>query len=300
MKKLSIIGTVAYDSIKSPHGERERILGGSASFSSIAASLFNESHIVSIVGQDFESKYLDFFNERGINTTGIEIADGNTFHWSGYYEKDMAEAFTLQTDLNVLLAFNPVVPEHCKDSGIVFCANIDPVLQKQAIEQFQNPELVILDTMNFWIEHSKDALLEVLKLVDILIVNDGEARQLTGESNIVNALDALIQLGPKRVIVKKGEHGSIMYDGISHFTCPALPIRNLIDPTGAGDSFAGAFAGYLSSSNSRTEQDFRKAVAFGSIVSAHTVQGFSFDALNKLTLPAVHEQLLAIHNLSSI
>jgi sugar/nucleoside kinase (ribokinase family) len=300
MKKLSIIGTVAFDSLKSPFGERKRVLGGSASFAAVAASFFNETHIISIVGSDFDSNYFEFFADRNIDTSGIKISSGDTFHWSGYYEKDMSQAYTLQTDLNVLLEFDPKVPDSCKESELVFCGNIDPVLQKKALLQFNNPELIILDTMNYWIENSRAALLEVLTLVDILIINDSEAKLLTGETTVITALDALLRLGPKRVIVKKGEHGSMMSDGNELCVCSAMPTRNVVDPTGAGDSFAGAFAGFLSTCSDRSDQTFRKALAYGSIVSSYTVQGFSMEGINKLSRDVLEEQYGNLQRLSSI
>jgi sugar/nucleoside kinase (ribokinase family) len=287
---VAIIGTVAFDSIETPKGQFDRILGGSGSYSGTAASLFAPVHLISVIGQDFPDEHLTFFQKRGMNTAGIQKLDGNTFHWKGYYKADMNQAFTVSTDLNVLLQFDPQIPAEAKNSKIVFLANIDPVLQKKAIEQFNNPELIVLDSMNYWIENHLDSLKETLKLVDVLILNDQEIRMLTGLDNVIQAMAHVLTLGPKRVIVKKGENGSVMYNGTEFFSCPAFPLDQLVDPTGAGDSFAGGFAGYLAKAPHLTEDIFRQAVVVGTLISSHTVRDFSLNQLKTLTWDDLQRQ----------
>ena len=286
---LTISGTVAFDSIRTPDAAHSKLMGGSAMFASVAASLFTAPAIVSIVGQDYPATYSAFLSGRGIDLSGVTRAAGSTFHWSGYYEKDMGQAHTLATDLNVLLEFDPQVPEHARDSRVVFMANFDPVLQKKAILQFKKPELVVVDTMNFWIEHCIDEVRDVLKLADVLILNDQELRLLTGVDNVIAALPLAIALGPKRIIVKKGEHGAVMFDGQDYFMCPAIPISKLVDPTGAGDTFAGAFCGYLTTAPEWNEVTFRRAVMYGILVSSHTVMGFGVDGIRDLSLGKLQE-----------
>lgn len=289
---ITLIGTVALDSIESPHGNFKRILGGSATYAATAARIFspNDINVISIIGKDFPDEHHRHFDAHNINTEGLVVGQGDTFHWQGRYEGDMAQAITIATDLNVLLEFDPVVPDSHKNSPFVFCANFDPELQEKAIRQFNNPQLVVLDTMNFWIETKLENLKNTLKLVDVLIINDQELRLLTGEANIIAALPKLTAMGPSRVIVKKGEHGAIMYTESSHFVTPAFPLKKVIDPTGAGDSFAGAFLGYLSKKGTQTESDFREAVMAGTLVSSFTVQGFSLDQLKTITEPGLRDR----------
>ncbi|MCP4049925.1 MAG: sugar kinase [bacterium] len=279
---VTIIGTVALDTIKTPSESHSRILGGSATYAGIAASIFDNISLAGIVGNDFPDSYLTFFESRGIDITGIDISEGKTFHWNGYYEKDMSQAYTVQTDLNALLEFDPDLPEKARQARVVFLANIDPVLQKKTIEQLKRTEVVILDTMNFWIENSLDALKSTLELVDILIINDQEIRMLTGKDNIIQGMSDILELGPSRLIVKKGEHGSIMFNGQDYFICPAFPLKELVDPTGAGDSFAGGFAGYLSQSKVLDEETYKQAIIAGTMISSFTVQGFSMDVLKNI------------------
>jgi len=281
---VAIIGTVALDSIDTPQGSHSRILGGSASYAGIASRLFSPTALVSVIGADFPMEHLSYFHEKGMDTQSISQLPGNTFHWKGYYKEDMAQAFTVQTDLNVLMDFNPVIASSAQDSRIVFLANIDPVLQQRAIAQFSKPDLIVMDSMNYWIESHLDNLKETLKLVDVLILNDQEIRLLTGENNIVKAMSIALSLGPKRVIVKKGEHGAIMFNGETTFACPAVPLSNLVDPTGAGDSFAGALCGYLAKETVLDESAFRRAVLMGVLVSSFTVRDFSIGALKALDL----------------
>lgn len=297
---VAIIGTVALDSIDTPKGSHSRILGGSASYAGMASRLFSSTALVSVIGADFPSEHMSYFHEKGMDTTSITQLSGDTFHWKGYYKEDMAQAFTVQTDLNVLMEFNPIVASSAQHARIVFLANIDPVLQQRAIGQFVNPELIVMDSMNYWIESHLDSLKETLKLVDVLILNDQEIRLLTGERNIVNAMRLALLLGPKRVIVKKGEHGAIMFNGETTFACPAVPLSDLVDPTGAGDSFAGAFCGYLAKEPHLDEAAFRRAVLTGVLVSSFTVRDFSIGALKSLDLNLLKEAYDAYYATSGI
>jgi sugar/nucleoside kinase (ribokinase family) len=287
---VTIVGTLAIDSVKTPHGEHDSILGGSAAYAGTAASIFSDVNIVSIVGNDYPSEFVSYLKGKNINLEGVEFAQGKTFCWKGSYEGDMGHANTIYTGLNVLEDFNPIIPEKIKNTEIAFLANVDPILQKKAIQQFTNPKLVILDSMNFWIEHKLDDLKETIKIVDILIINDQEIRQLTGISNIVAAMQAVLKMGPKRIVVKKGENGSVMYNGKDYFFCPAVPLEKVIDTTGAGDSFAGAFSGYLSGVDELSEEAFKKAVIVGTLVSSFTVQDFSVDSLKTVNKQMLEEK----------
>lgn len=287
---VTIVGTVALDSIETPKGKFENILGGSATFAGVAAGLFSPVDIVSIVGEDFPSEHISFLQANNINTDGVLTVPGKTFHWSGYYKDDMNQAYTIATDLNVLLEFDPTLPEAAANRPYLFLANLDPVIQKQVILQSKSPKLIVLDTMNYWIETKITELKDVLKLVDVLIINDQELRLLTGQTNIIPGLPEVLKLGPKRVIVKKGEHGSVMYNGSDYFLLPAFPLPNLIDPTGAGDSFAGGFVGYLAKAGTTDEATFQRAMIAGTLISSHTVQGFSLEPLKTLTLDHLDKQ----------
>jgi sugar/nucleoside kinase (ribokinase family) len=286
---VTIIGTLAFDSIKSPYGAHSKLLGGTACYAGLSSTKFAKTNLISIIGKDFPQKHIDMFTALDVNIDGIVSSEQDTFHWSGYYEKDMNQAYTIQTDLNCLLEFDPIIPDNLKDSRIVFCANNDPIIQLKSIKQFNSPELIVLDTMNFWIESKIDELRAVIKEVDVLIINDGEARLLTQENNLITAIKNIRELGPKRVIIKKGEHGAIMYNGTDFFVMPALPIETVVDPTGAGDSFTGAFCGYLSNQESFTEEAFKSAIIYGTLVSSQTIQGFGPDTLSNLTMSAIEK-----------
>ncbi len=287
---VCIVGTTNLDSIETPFGKRDRVLGGSGVFAATASSIFSETSLVSVVGEDFPSSHMGFLRDRGIRVEGIEILPGKTFHWTGRYEDDMAQAFTISTELNVLADFQPKVPESSRNADVVFLANIDPVLQLLALKQFHSPKLVVLDSMNYWISSAPDALLKVIKEVDVLIINDQEVRDLTGKTNLVAAIHEIMKLGPSRVIVKKGEHGLMMFNGKTFFMFPAVPLSTLVDPTGAGDSFAGAISGYLAKSMDFSEAGFRQAVIAGTLVASFTVQAFSLDALKEINLEKLSEQ----------
>lgn len=298
---VAIVGTVALDSIETPKGSHNRILGGSAAYAGVAASIFSPASLCSIIGKDFPQEHLDYFNSRGIATEGIFQASGDTFHWKGFYKADMGQAYSLSTDLNVLLEFDPVIPEAMKTASIVFMANVDPILQAKAIKQFTNPKLIVLDSMNFWIDQKKEDLLDTLKLVDVVILNDQEIRQLTQTDSILQAMSQLLTLGPKRVIVKKGEHGAIMFNGQDYFVCPGVPLPNMVvDPTGAGDSFAGGICGYLAQSPELNEEAFRKAMVAGILISSHTVRDFSLNQLKKLTKDNLQGHFEAFKSLAGL
>lgn len=297
---ITIIGTVAFDGIETPKGTHDRLLGGSGSYAATAASLFTDAAIISIIGADFPKDYLDYFQSRKINIDGISKSKTSTFYWRGYYEKDMNQAFTKETQLNCLLEFNPQIPDSAKNNRILFLANVDPVLQKKAIEQSPNTKLVVLDTMNFWIQTKLDALKEVIRLTDVLIINDQEIRQLTGIDNIIAAMPQLLQWGPKLLIVKKGEHGAILYDGTHYFAIPAIPVVDVVDPTGAGDSFAGGFVGYLDSEPDFSIEAFKKAMVIGTLVASYTVQGFGLSRLKTITISDLQTQLTQLTDMTQL
>jgi sugar/nucleoside kinase (ribokinase family) len=279
-----IVGSMALDSVRTPDGEVRDALGGAADYSSVAASFFAPVHLVGVVGDDFPREHLDFLASRGIDLTGVQhIAGGKTFRWAGYYDFDLNVAHTLDTQLNVFADFKPTLPESHKGAEYVFLANIDPELQLEVLSQVKQPRLTICDTMNFWIEGKREALLEVLKRVDIAFMNDAEARQLTGKLSVVKAAHALQALGPKTVIIKKGEHGALLFSGDEHFSAPAFPLEEIADPTGAGDSFAGGFIGYVAQRQDTSVATFRKAVVYGSVMASYNVEDFSLNRMRTLT-----------------
>jgi len=236
---LLVVGSVAFDSVKTPFGKADDVLGGSATYFSTAASYFTDVSVVAVVGSDFPEKHLTFLKSRKIDIEGIEQTEGKTFRWKGEYGYDLNEARTLDTQLNVFQSFKPKLPESYKNKNVVFLANIDPDLQREVLEQVEKPSLVACDTMNFWIEGKKDSLLKTLKMVDILLINDGEARELSGEPNLVKAASIIHSMGPKTLIIKQGEYGALMFKDGKIFSAPAYPLESVFDPTGAGDSFAG-------------------------------------------------------------
>lgn len=283
---ISVIGTVALDTIKTPLGHQQRLLGGSAIFSSIAASIFSTSYLHAVIGDDFPENYLCLLREKKIELSNLEVnKQQKTFHWEGYYEEDMAQAHTQKTELNVLSTFLPKVCEKSAQNKIVLCANVDPDIQQYVIKKFNAPQLIVLDTMNFWITTKRDSLLKAIQLCDVLMINDMELKLLTGASHLIEGLKAAIQLGPSCVIVKKGEHGAMMYNGQDFFSVPANKVEKVVDPTGAGDSFAGAFCGYLGQNAGGVigYEDLKKAMVMGILVSSLTVQAFSVEGLLSLT-----------------
>jgi sugar/nucleoside kinase (ribokinase family) len=277
MSKLVIVGTVAFDAIETPFGKTDKILGGAATYIGLSASNFDvDSAAVSVVGGDFPQEYLDLLTDKQVNIDGVEIVkDGKTFFWSGKYHNDMNSRDTLVTELNVLETFNPVVPEDYKDAEIVMLGNLHPMVQQGVLDQMsKKPKLAILDTMNFWMDIALDDLLSVIKNVDVITINDEEARQLSGEYSLVNAAKKIHAMGPKYVVIKKGEHGALLFEGDNMFYAPALPLAEVFDPTGAGDTFAGGFAGYLAQTGNISFNNMKNAVIYGSTLASFCVEKF--------------------------
>jgi ribokinase len=289
MDDILIIGTVAFDTIETPFGRVEKALGGSATYASFAASFFSRPALISVIGKDFPKEYLDLLRKRGISLEGLKV-DDKTFHWEGFYEYDMNEAKTRRTELNSLENFRVQVPESFKDTKYVFLANIDPEQQLETLRQMEKPELVVLDTMNFWITNKKKHVLEIMKKADVLLLNDGEARQLFGTVSLVKAANDALSLGPKAVIIKKGEHGALLFTKNKHFSAPGYPLENIKDPTGCGDSFGGAFIGYLAKTKDMSERNFRKAIIYGSVVASHNAEDFGLNRLVKLKMDDIEKR----------
>ena len=282
MVDLLIIGTVGYDNVETPFGKRTRALGGSASYASVAASFFSKPGIVAIVGEDFEEQHKQLFLSKQISLHGLKQVSGKTFAWGGKYEDDMNEAKTEFTDLNTLLDFDAHVPEEFRNARFVFLANTDPVLQLKVIEQLKNPAFIVMDTMNFWIQTKKEDLLKVITKVNVLLLNDGEARMLFNTVNLQQAARQALQLGPQYVIIKKGEHGALLFSDGKHFNAPGYPLEVIKDPTGCGDCFAGGFIGYIAKHGTVDERTLRKAIIYGSVVASFNAEDFSLDRINRL------------------
>ena len=301
MSKLLAVGTVAFDAIETPFGKTDKILGGSGTYVGLAASQFEvQTGVVSVVGGDFPSSYLEMMNSRGINTDGIEIdKEGKTFFWSGKYHNDMNSRDTLITELNVLETFTPVVPDNFKDAGIVMLGNLHPLTQASVLDQMiEKPKLVVLDTMNFWMDIALEDLHTVLKRVDVITINDEEARQLSGEYSLVNAAKKIHEMGPKYVVIKKGEHGALLFNEGEMFYAPALPLAEVFDPTGAGDTFAGGFCGYLAKTEDISFNNMKNAVIFGSNLASFCVEKFGTDRMQELTADEVTTRLQAFKELT--
>ncbi|MGZ8432594.1 MAG: PfkB family carbohydrate kinase [Candidatus Deferrimicrobiaceae bacterium] len=290
---LLVVGSMAFDSIRSPFGEVEKVVGGSAMYFSLAASYLAPVRLVSVVGTDFPREMIETLASRPIDVRGLKISEGKTFHWKGFYEYDLNTAHTVTTELNVFRDFAPVLPEEYRDTPYVFLGNIAPALQRDILRQVRDPKLVALDTMNYWIENSPGLLREVIGSVDILMVNEGEIRMLTGEYNLVKAARKAMEWGPSRVVIKRGEYGVLQLSDGAMFAAPAYPLETIFDPTGAGDSFAGGFMGYLASCGGKelTEMDFRLATMYGSAIASFTVVGFSTEKLQNLTPEYISERL---------
>lgn len=285
MSEILVVGSLAYDSISTPAGKSERTLGGSANYFSLAASLFAPVRVVGVVGEDYADSDLKLLTDRKVDVTGLQKKAGKTFHWAGAYDGNMNEAKTLQTDLNVFGDFNPELPESYRDSKYVFLANIDPTLQLRVLEQVSKPKLVGADTMNFWISSKRDELMKVLAKIDALLINEGEAEMLTGKTNAIAASDELIKMGPKAVVVKRGEYGFVLRTGEGFFILPAFPIASVVDPTGAGDTFAGAFFGTLAKSDRGLDlAALKEACVNGCLLASFTVENFGVANLRELSL----------------
>jgi sugar/nucleoside kinase (ribokinase family) len=274
-----VVGSVAFDNVETPNGKVENAMGGAALFFANAASYFTDVNLVGVVGQDFDTEKIQYLKERNVNLEGLEVVDGKTFRWGGRYHKNMNERDTLFTELNVFGEFQPKIPEAYKNSEFVFLANILPALQLDVLNQVKNPKCVIMDTMNFWISSERKLLTELLKKIDILIINDEEAKELAETDNLIEATKLIRDMGPKILIVKKGEHGALMFNGNSMFSAPAFPLENVSDPTGAGDTFAGGFVGYISKTGDLSEENLRKAIIYGSLMASYVCEDFSFNTL---------------------
>lgn len=293
MSKLLIVGTVAFDAIETPFGKTDKILGGAGTYIGLSASQFKvDSAVVSVVGDDFPQKYLDLLTRNNINIEGIEIVEGGkTFFWSGRYHNDLNTRDTLDTQLNVLADFNPVVPTAYKDADIVMLGNLHPLVQLSVLEQIENPKLVVLDTMNFWMDNTWDDLLKVIKKVDVITINDEEARQLSGEHSLVKAARKISDLGPEYVVIKKGEHGALLFHEEEIFFAPALPLEEVFDPTGAGDTFAGGFAGYLAKTEDISFENMKNAIIYGSNLASFCVEKFGTERMQELSPSDVQQRL---------
>ena len=287
---ILVVGSVAFDSVETPFGKAEKVLGGSASFFSVAASFFVPVNLVGVVGSDFGEKERAAFAGRDIDLAGLEVADGLTFHWGGKYSFDLNSRDTLFTDLNVFQSFKPKIPASYRQSKQVFLGNIDPELQRDVLDQVEKPDLVACDTMNFWISGRLEELKKTLARVDTLLINDAEARQLSGEWNLVKAARVIRGMGPKTLVLKKGEHGVIMFTEQGAFAAPAYPLEEVFDPTGAGDTFAGGFLGYLAGAPARDEATLRRAIVMGSTLASFCVEAFSLDRLLRLTRAEIDER----------
>jgi len=301
MSKLLAVGTVAFDAIETPFGKTDKILGGSGTFVSLAASQFDvKTGVVSVVGGDFPQAYLDMMNAKGINTEGIEIIkEGKTFFWSGKYHNDMNSRDTLITELNVLEHFLPVVPNKFKDAAVVMLGNLHPLTQASVLDQMtEKPKLVVLDTMGFWMDIALPDLQEVIKRVDVITINDEEARQLSGEYSLVNAAKKIHGMGPKYVVIKKGEHGALLFNKENIFFAPALPLAEVFDPTGAGDTFAGGFCGFLAMTEDVSFENMKKAVIYGSNLASFCVEKFGTERMETLTKEEVQKRLHAFKQLT--
>jgi len=294
MGKLLILGTVAFDAIETPFGKTDKILGGAATFIGLAASQFRaESCIVSIVGDDFPASYLDLLKKRGIDVSGIQVVkDGKTFFWSGKYHNDLNSRDTLATELNVLADFDPVIPPHFRDADILMLGNLHPSIQLSVIEQMEEePKLIVLDTMNFWMNNTLEELKEVIRKTDVITINDEEARQLANEYSLVKAAQKIHRMGPKYVVIKKGEHGALLFHNGEVFFAPALPLEEIFDPTGAGDTFAGGFVGYLAETENVSFNNLRNAVIHGSNLASFCVEKFGTERMQNLSKQEIERRL---------
>lgn len=294
-----VVGSVAVDWVITPTAEREESVGGSATFFSMAASYFGPVRLVGVVGHDFPTPAIADLEGHGVDLTGLEVVpDGLTFRWKGRYHDNMNSRDTLDTQLNCFAAFDPKLPEAWKNSEYLFLANIQPELQLRVLEQAGRPRLVGLDTMNLWIDIARDALVRVLERVDVLTLNEEEARQLTGEPNLVRAAKAIRAMGPKSLVIKRGEYGALLFHDDEIFAAPALPLDEVVDPTGAGDSFAGGFMGYLARTGELSGENLRAAMIFGSVLASFCVEGFSYDRIARLTHEELDKRFMAFERLT--
>lgn len=306
---ILVVGSVAFDSLETPSGKRERVLGGAATHFALAASFFTGVRVVGVVGEDFLPEHEAVLTSKGVDTTGIEHAPGRSFHWTGSYVKDLNSAETLATDLNVFAAFEPKIPAGYTDSEFLFLANIDPALQSRVRAQMPKVRMVAGDTMNYWIGAHRENLLKVLRTLDVLVINDGEVRMLSGETNGLRGAEKVMELGPKTLVVKHGEYGSTAYfssrsfgesETRRPFRAPAMPLREVVDPTGAGDSFAGGFYGYIASQKTVTPEIFRTAMFYGSVMGSFAVEAFGTERLQRTTRAEIDERFGHLREISHL
>jgi len=297
-----VVGSVAYDSLETPFGTAPRILGGSASYISLSASYFTSPvRLVGVVGNDFNQEDIELFKSKNIDLEGLQIDNsGKTFFWAGRYHFDLNTRDTLDTQLNVFANFNPIIPASYQESDFLCLGNIEPGLQRQVLEQVKRPRLTICDTMNFWISGAKESLLETIKLVDVLIINDSEARELSENHNLIKAAETIRKMGPKILIIKKGEHGALLFTNDKMFSVPAFPIEDIFDPTGAGDTFLGGFVGWLDRSQDISDANLRRAVVFGSVMASFCVEKFGPERLKNLTDEEIYKRYNAFMELAHI
>jgi len=290
MIKLLVAGTVAYDSIETPFGKVENVLGGSALHFTNAASFFTDVGIVATVGKDFELEQIGFLKERNVDMSGIKVDEGKTFRWEGKYGYDLNQAITLKTELNVIETFKPTVPQDFRNSEFVFLANIDPELQSHVIDQVGSPEAIVLDTMNFWIENKFDDLMKVIGRVHMLVINEAELREISKEHNLVKGARKIMELGPSCIIAKRGEYGVLMVSKDEIFLCPAFPLEDVFDPTGAGDTFAGGFMGYLANMGDTSLETIKQAIIMGALMASFNVEDFSINRIKALNYDEIKER----------
>lgn len=296
---LLVVGTIGLDTVKTPFGRAEGVLGGSATYFAITASHFCHVRISAVVGDDFPREYMELLKSRNIDLTGLEIVKGGaTFRWEGEYHYDLNEAITIATHLNVIEDFKPELPPSYRSSDLLFLANIDPDIQLAVLDQMENPRLVAMDTMNFWIENKPEALKKVMSRVEMMIINEAEARQLTGQHSLIKAAQKILEAGPKILVIKQGSYGSIMFSREGIFSAPAFPLDDVFDPTGAGDSFAGGFMGYMAMRGETDDATMRQAVIVGSVMASYNCEGFSLDKLCRLTYEQIEERYKKITDLT--
>jgi sugar/nucleoside kinase (ribokinase family) len=295
---ILVVGSVAFDTVRTPFGQAEEVLGGSATYFSVAASFFADVRLVAVVGEDFPEHHLAFLRSRKVDLRGLQRVPGRTFRWVGEYGFDLNQARTLDTQLNVFADFAPKIPEEYRDSGVVFLANIDPDLQREVLRQVRRPALIAADTMNYWIANKADSLRQTLGLVDTLLINDAETRQLAGEANLVQAAQKVLTWGPRFLVIKRGEYGALMINNGDWFAAPALPLEAVRDPTGAGDCFAGGFVGYLANTMNFEDASVRKAMIMGSVMASFNVEAFSLDRLRTLTYDEIEARYRAFKRLA--
>jgi sugar/nucleoside kinase (ribokinase family) len=301
MSNILVVGSLAYDTLTTPHGHVDRALGGSANYFSLAASLYSQVRVVGVVGEDYREEDYEMLRKRKVDLAGLQKKPGKTFHWTGQYKDDLSEAITLATDLNVFADFNPQLPPEYRDSQYVFLANIDPILQLRVLEQIEKPKVVGSDTMNFWINSKLPELKKVLAKVDVLLINEGEADQISKAGNAIAAAKKILEMGPKAVVIKRGEYGFVLYTKEGYFILPAFPIANVVDPTGAGDTFAGAFFGYLSKRDKGYDlHSLKQACVQGCLAASFTVEAFGVERLAKLTWPEVEHRQAEYHNVIAL